>query len=158
MKQLKQPPSRIRYRLQQTFLPLSFLVVSSLSLAAEYDASEYEHLLSDANSKGFVRVLITLDDTVTLEDMESKRTSLKAALESKAHNVVTELGQNALSSGYWNNGLGQMGVYVNEAGLQVLAGSKIALAFTRDVTHVYRIKAADADGSFDAIENILLAN
>lgn len=101
MKPSMQPPLRITHHLiQQTFVLLSFFLVSTLSLAAQYDASEYKSLLSDANSKGLVRVLITLDDTVTLEDMESKRTSLKVALESKAHQVLAELGQNALSSGY----------------------------------------------------------
>lgn len=90
--------------------------------------------------------------------MESKQAILKATMKDKAQNVLTELGQNALSSGYWNNGLGQMGIYVNEAGLHALAGSKNALAFTRDVTHAYRIKAADADGSLEAIENAFLAN
>jgi len=90
--------------------------------------------------------------------MASKRVALTSTLKDKAQNVLNELGQNALSSGYWNNGLGQMGIYVNEAGIHILTGSKNAIAFTRDVTHAYRIKAADADGSLEAIENSLFAN
>ena len=101
---------------------------------------------------------MTLDDALTRDDMASKRVALTSTLKDKAQNVLNELGQNALSSGYWNNGLGQMGIYVNEAGIHILTGSKNAIAFTRDVTHAYRIKAADADGSLEVIENSLFAN
>jgi hypothetical protein len=77
--------------------------------------------------------------------MENKRDTLSTAMENKAQAVLAELDQNAMKSGYWNNGIGQMGVYANEAGLRVLAGSSNAIAFTRDVTHTYRIKVVDAD-------------
>lgn len=139
---------------------LSFILLftASISLAAQYDAADYENLLTEANSKGFVRVLITLDDTITLEDMENKRATLSITMENKAQTVLAELGQNALKSGYWNNGIGQMGIYANEAGLRVLAGSNTAITFTRDITHAYRIKAADADGSLEAIETAINAN
>lgn len=67
MKRSIQPPPSITHHLIfQTLALLSFFLVSTLSLAAQYDADEYEHLFSDANSKGFMRVWITLDDTVTL--------------------------------------------------------------------------------------------
>lgn len=70
-----------------------------------------------------MRVLILLDDTVTLERMTGERNSLITILEEKAQKVLSELGQNALPSGYWNNGIGQMGAYVNESGLHILAAS-----------------------------------
>ncbi len=127
-------------------------------MAAHYDASDYESLLDEANSKGFARVLITLDDTVTIEDMASKRTSLRTVMKNKAQGVLNELDQHALKSGYWNNGIGQMGVYVTETGLRVLAGSNNAISFTRDVTHAYRIKAVDDDGSLEAIETAIQNN
>lgn len=79
-------------------------------------------------------------------------------MENKAQNVLAELGQNALKSGYWNNGIGQMGAYVNESGLHILAGSSNIIAFTRDVTHAYRIKAVDTDGSLEAIETAIHTN
>lgn len=41
------------------FLLLSFLLISSISLAAQYDASDYENLISEANSKAlFVSSLL----------------------------------------------------------------------------------------------------
>lgn len=105
-----------------------------------------------------MRVLILLDDTVTLERMTGERNSLITILEEKAQKVLSELGQNALPSGYWNNGIGQMGAYVNESGLHILAASDQAISFIRDITHPYRIKAADADGSLDAVEKAIIAD
>lgn len=131
-----------------------FAASTSLSMAAQYDVAEYESLLEEADSKGFVRVLITLDDKVTLDDMANEQflTTIRETLKYQAQNVLAELGQNALKSGYWNNGIGQMGAYVNDIGLRILADSNNAISFTRDVTHAYRIKAVDDDGSLDAIE------
>lgn len=134
-----------------------FLSVTSISLssAAQYDASDYESLLNETKLKGFARVLITLDDTVSLEDMASKQALLNTTMKNKAQNVLAELGQNVLKSGYWNNGLGQIGAYVNESGLRILAGSNNAISFARDVTHAYRIKVVDDDGSLEAIETAI---
>ncbi|WP_292915815.1 S8 family serine peptidase [Nitrosomonas sp.] len=99
-----------------------------------------------------------LDDTVTLERMDDERDSLTAVMEEKAQKVLSELGQNALPSGYWNSGIGQMGAYVNESGLHILAASDQAISFIRDITHPYRIKASDADGSLDAVEKAIIAD
>ncbi len=48
-----------------------------------------------------------------------------------------------------------MGAYVNESGLRILAGSNNAISFTRDVTHAYRIKVVDDDGSLEAIKTAI---
>lgn len=137
-----------------------FLSVTSisLSLAAQYDPSDYEGLLNEINSKGFVRVMVVLDDSVTIEDMANKGEILGSIMKNKGQSVLTELDQNALKSGYWNNGIGQMGVYVNEMGLRILAGSNNAISFTRDVTHAYRIKVVDDDDSLEAIETAINTN
>ncbi len=79
-------------------------------------------------------------------------------MKNKAQNVLVELGQNALKSGHWNNSIGQMGAYVNEIGLRILAGSNNAISFARDVTHSYRIKAVDDDDSLEAIETAINTN
>lgn len=90
--------------------------------------------------------------------MTDKGEILGSLMKNKGQSVLTELGQNALKSGYWNNGIGQMGVYVNEMGLRTLAGSNNAISFTRDVTHAYRIKVVDDDGSLEAIETAINTN
>ncbi|MBX3640880.1 MAG: hypothetical protein KF888_10320, partial [Nitrosomonas sp.] len=102
--------------------------------------------------------MVVLDDSVTIEDMANKGEILGSIMKNKGQSVLTELDQNALKSGYWNNGIGQMGVYVNEMGLRILAGSNNAISFTRDVTHTYRIKVVDDDGSLEAIEAAININ
>ncbi|HLP80581.1 MAG TPA: hypothetical protein VK141_01150 [Nitrosomonas sp.] len=59
MKSSMQSPPRITlYLITPTFFLSFLLLVSSLSLAVQYDAHGYEHLLTKANSEGYVRVLI----------------------------------------------------------------------------------------------------
>lgn len=149
MKKNNHASRSIAHQLISNLLVVFFLSVTSvsLSLAAQYDPSDYESLLNEINSKGFVRVMVVLDDSITIEDMTDKREILGSLMKNKGQSVLTELGQNALKSGYWNNGIGQMGIYVNEMGLRILAGSNNAISFTRDVTHAYRIKVIDDDGS-----------
>lgn len=141
----------------RAMLALSILLATSIAFGAQSDPGDYAKLLDEANSKGAARVLVTLDDTVTLEAMKSDPVSVKAEMESKAEILLAELGQDALTSGYWNNGIGQIGVYVNANGLRVLANSASAAAFMPDVTHMYRIRAHDVDGSLDAIETAINA-
>lgn len=143
---------RGRVSRRRAVLVLPVLLSASLALGAQFDPGDYASLLGEANSKGSARVLVTLDDTVTLEAIRIDPASVKAEMESKARILLAELGQDALASGYWNNGIGQIGVYVNADGLRILANSANAVAFMPDVTHGYRIRANDADGSLDAIE------
>ncbi|WAK03339.1 hypothetical protein [Methylobacter sp. YRD-M1] len=89
--------------------------------------------------------------------MKNDLTSVNAEIEAKAEVLLAELGQDAMTSGYWNNGIGQVGVYVNAKGLGLLANSTNAIAFSPDVTQAYRIKAYGADGSLDAIETAINA-
>lgn len=160
MKKNNHASRSIAHQLISNFLVVFFLSVTSISLssAAQYDPSDYENLLNEINSKGFVRVMVVLDDSITIEEMTDKGEILGSLMKNKGQSVLTELGQNALKSGYWNNGIGQMGVYVNEMGLRILASSNNAISFTRDVTHAYRIKVIDDDGSLEAIETAINTN
>jgi subtilisin family serine protease len=136
-------------------LALPALLATSIAFGAQSDPGDYEKLLNEANSKGVASVLVTLDDTVTLEEMGSNLDSVKAEMESKAGVLLAELGEYALTEGYWSNGIGQIGLYVNAKGLQVLANSASAVSFSSDDTRTYRIRAYDDDGSLDAIESII---
>lgn len=150
-------PSRGRPLCARALLALPALFSASLAFGAQVDPGDYASLLGEANSKGSARVLVTLDDTVTLEAIRADPAAVRAEMESKAEILLAELGQDALASGYWNNGIGQIGVYVNADGLRILADSANAVAFMPDVTHRYRIRANDDDGSLDAIEAAIAA-
>ena len=129
-----------------------FLFSATSALSAQYDATEYEALTAQAQRDGFVRVLIALGN-YRLPEIGEDGDAIRAETESGARAVLAELGENALIGGYSNNGIGQMRVNVNEEGLRILAGSKSAVAFMRDVSYALRIKAVDLDGSIDEIES-----
>jgi hypothetical protein len=149
--------SRVRISRGRAVLMLPTLLTASVAFGAQSDPGDYARLLNEAHSQGAVRVLVTLDDAVTLERMKNDRPSVKAEMEAKAEILLAELGQDAMTSGYWNNGIGQVGVYVNAKGLGILANSTNAIDFSSDVTQSYRIRAYDADGSLDAIETTINA-
>lgn len=125
----------------RAMLALPALLATSIAFDAQSDPGDYERLLNEANSKGVASVLVTLDDTVTLEEMGNSLDSIKAEMESKAGVLLAELGEYALTEGYWSNGIGQIGLYVNAKGLQVLANSASAVSFSLDDTRTYRIRA-----------------
>lgn len=137
---------------------LFLLLQISISHSAQYVGDDFDGLLEEANRKGYVRLLITLDETVTLEEIKTNYEALRVVMEAKANNVLADLGQDVLPTGYWNNGFGQMGAYVNESGIHSLVDTDNAITFIRDVTHTYRIKAAEDDGSIEAIESEIITN
>ena len=67
------------------FLNISPICSVNISVPeAQHDAGDYENLLNEACSKGFARVLITLDETVSLEDMTSRQVPLSIAMENSS--------------------------------------------------------------------------
>ncbi len=102
MKKNNHASRSIAFQLISNLFVVFFLSVISISpsLAAQYDASDYESLINEINSKGFVRVMVVLDDSITIEDMADKGEILGSLMKNKGQSVLTELGQNALKSGY----------------------------------------------------------
>jgi subtilisin family serine protease len=131
---------------------------ASAAFGAEVEPGDYEKLLKDATATGTVRVSVTIDDTITLETIRKNPAALRAAMEQQAKPLIDELGPDALESGYWNNGFGQIGVYVTPNGLKILANSPNAKSFMPDVTSKSRFLVHDSDGSIDAIEAAINAN
>ncbi|MCW5608587.1 MAG: S8 family serine peptidase [Nitrosomonas sp.] len=114
-------------------------------------------MLDSARSKGVVRVMVTLDDTVSIEKM-SDLDSIKPSLEIKAQQLLDVLGNDVFSYPVWNNRVGQIGVYVNENGLEKLKMSEKAISIQPDRTHLFRIRVFDEDGSVDKVEDSLSQN
>lgn len=128
----------------------------STSFAAQIQAGDLAKLQKEAAAHGAVRVLISLNETISLKVMQ---TTSPAALLALTQNIskplIVELGANALAVGRWNNGLGQIGLMVTPAGLSVLEKSSNAKFFIADPTDKFRIRVPDLDGSLDAIEAAL---
>ena len=131
---------------------------TSIAFGAQVEPNDYEKLLEEAHATGTVRVMVTIDDTITLDSIKKAPASVHALMEQEAKPLLAELDQDALDSGYWNNGMGQIGIYVTPNGLQILANSTNAKAFMPDLSSKLRFRAYGADGSLDAINATLNAN
>jgi len=127
-------------------------MLSGLAAAADVQPSDLAALTEQARSKGVVRVMISFDGAGSLQAMKSDLPALKALMAQKASALRIELGSSALQGGYWTNEVGQIGLYVDQTGLQILRSSGNARAFMPDSSSKLRLKAVDADGSLDAIE------
>jgi hypothetical protein len=99
--------------------------------------------------------MITIDEAVKLEAIRDDLAGVKSAMQTKANVLRSELGREALETGHWSNGIGQIGMYVTSAGLQILSNSSNAQSFASDVTRRLRIRAHEADGSVDAVQAAL---
>ncbi|MGZ4994297.1 MAG: S8 family peptidase [Methylobacter sp.] len=127
-------------------------LTTSVAFGAQVEPSEYEKLLKEATSTGTVRVAVSIDDTLTLEAVSKNPAAVRAAMEQRAKPLLAELGPDALEAGYWNNGMGQIGIYVTPNGLKILTNSSNAKSFMPDVTSKSHFRVQDGDGSIDAIE------
>ncbi len=121
------------------------------SVAATIQSNELAALQKGAASHGLARVMITLDDAVKLEAIRDDLRAVRATMLSKANTLRSELGREALETGHWSNGIGQIGLYVTSAGLQILSNSSNARSFAPDVTEKLRTRVHDSDGSLGAI-------
>ncbi len=133
-------------------LSMAACLTTSVAFGAQVEPSEYEKLLKEATSTGTVRVAVSIDDTLTLEAVSKNPAAVRATMEQRAKPLLAELGPDALEAGYWNNGMGQIGIYVTPHGLKILTNSSNAKSFMPDATSKSRFRVHDSDGSIDAIE------
>jgi Subtilase family len=97
-------------------------------------------------------VMIGLDVNASLDQLSRNRAGVQAATDAKARAIITELGEQAWTTGYWSSGIGQIGLYVTPQGLNILQKSRNARMFEGDRTSIMRGKTFDPDGRLDAIE------
>lgn len=122
---------------------------------AQYDATEYQALMDEAQLKGAVRIMVSLDVDVGLQESVLRRALIANVVPLKTQALLQELGDTAWKAGYWNNGLGQLGLYLTPDGLRYLATSGNARSFRRDPTDRMRTTLPNAGGQLTAIERDL---
>lgn len=132
-------------------------IQTTLAWSASYDQTEYQGLLDQASRKGYVRTMANLDIDVPMA-ANLRTPSIKSSLTAKEDALLAKLGNNALKTGVWRNGLGQMGIYVNTTGLQQLAKSSDARTIGRDSTDGLRTSVYDGDGRLARIEEAIEKN
>lgn len=122
--------------------------------AADIDPNTLAMLQEQVQRTGWVRVLVTLERGAwrTTSDEQTLR------LNGKAEQLYAELGDSALPTGRWNNGRGLIGFYTDTAGLAKLSSTSAAERFSTDLAGKSRGRERAPDGSFDAIDNALVAS
>jgi hypothetical protein len=114
------------------FARVSFVVAGcSLSLSAfcaSVEPADLARMTGEARSRGAVPVVVHLAG-VSLDQMHSDLPGVNAAMAARAARLTAELGPNAWSAGRWDNGIGQIGLYVTETGLKYLQSTGNAVSF-----------------------------
>lgn len=134
---------------------ISLGLISAIAAAADVDSADFANLVESAATQGYARVLINLNAAVSLSRVKNEKIQFREVVEREASTLRTELGSGAFEGGYWNNGLGQIGLYLTKHGLAALKASTNAKSFTIDHTRGMRDTVYGADGSLNAIERQL---
>lgn len=135
-----------------------FAALASDGFAAAVEPAEFAALQQEAAKNGWVRVMVTLDNSARLETMADNIGAIRTLMQTKETTLRNELGAEALDTVTWSNGLGQIGLYVTLAGLRMLSNSGNAKALGPDPTSAMRRRVHDADGSVEAIQDVLNKN
>lgn len=130
--------------------------ISPPVLAAEVDKSELARMSAEARKKGVTHVMVHLAP-VSLSEISTGLDAVKARMAAKAAKLVAELGSEARAAGYWDGGVGQIGLNVTEAGLKILQSSGNAIRFYPGKSLQARSQLAGFDGRFEVIESQLAA-
>lgn len=137
---------------------LWLLLGTQAAVAGQIGEQEYAQLLADAQTKGIVRVMVNLPRQISISEMQQTPRAFGAELKRQTDTLLAELGQEASRHAIWNNGLGQVGLYVTRRGLQYLANSPNARSFMRDPTERMRSRTPNLQGRLDAIDTAIENN
>lgn len=140
---------------------LAFLTVAASSLiwsvmasAASVDPAELKQIMVAAEERGAAPVVVHLGPIgLGLQPADLQRA--KAVMAEKAERLLSELGANAWRATKWDNGVGQIGLYVTAPGIARLQASAIAESFGLDSPWYSRTSLDGADGSLQELEHRL---
>lgn len=148
----------MKSRIFLTALTLAICTLSSVAIGAHVDIKEMEYLKQIARREGAVRVAITVGRAPKFGISTAEKNELSKKYAATASILRAELGDAAFDGGVWTNDGGRIGLYVKEAGLDILAGSGNAISFGRDITDKSRRTALDLDGSLTAVNEQITAS
>ena len=145
-----------RYRLLPILCALSAAFTLQSVPAAPLAEPDRALLAAQAKSQGGLSsVMLTLEN-LSLESIKARGVdAIRADMEKKADALRAQLGAEALEAGYWNNGMGQVGMLVTANGLRMLERSEAVKAIQPDTTRNQRDRAWVREEDRKAIENSL---
>ncbi len=125
--------------------------------AALVNPAELPKMVAQAQKNGATPVVVHLAPT-SIEQLRADLKGVNAAMAQRSSRLLAELGQQIWDGGRWDNGLGQIGLYVTEAGLKMLQNSSNAVSFYADQSWSARSKLSGLDGSHAEIDRLLDSN
>ena len=114
-------------------------------------------MVAQAQKNGATPVVVHLAPT-SIDQLRADLKGVNAAMAQRSTRLLAELGQQIWDGGRWDNGLGQIGLYVTEAGLKMLQNSSNAVSFYADQSWSARSKLSGLDGSHAEIDRLLDSN
>ncbi len=133
---------------------VSAMLIASTANAATVSQEELAALIAEAKSNGVAAVQIHLSPA-SMSELANNLDAVKSTMRRKLANLVSELGATALTSGRWQNDVGQVGLYVTEDGLAKLQRTANAVSFTRDKPWYARTSLDGGDGSLQEVNKQL---
>lgn len=125
--------------------------------AALVNPAELPKMVAQAQKNGATPVVVHLAPT-SIDQLRADLKGVDAAMAQRSTRLLAELGQQIWDGGRWDNGLGQIGLYVTEAGLKMLQNSSNAVSFYADQSWSARSKLSGLDGSHAEIDRLLDTN
>ena len=132
-------------------------LVGATATAASVRPNELAQLTAQAGKDGAAAVMVHLAP-VTLEALGKDLAGVNKTMSQLAQRLLTELGQEAWQAGKWDNGAGQLGIYVTPTGLKILQNSGNAESFTLGQTWNRRTHVNKLDGTLAELERQVLQN
>ena len=122
--------------------------------AAQVDPTELPKMVAQAQKNGATPVVVHLAPT-SIDQLRADLKGVNNAMAQRSTRLLAELGSQVWDAGRWDNGLGQIGLHVTEAGLKMLQNTSNALSFYADQSWSARSKLSALDGSHAEIERLL---
>ncbi len=138
--------------LKRLSLGIIVLATAAQCHAATTDPFTLTRLKAEAAKNGAASVLVHLQ-SVSLDALRKTPREVAASVTKKADALLAQLGQHAWPAGRSTNNAGQISLYVDSDGLNILAGSGLAQAFFVGESWRARSGLSDGgDGSFQEID------
>jgi Subtilase family len=132
-------------------------LVTLSAQAAQVNPAELPPMAAQAQKHGATPVVVHLAG-INIDQLRTDLKGVNATMAQRSARLLAELGQQAWDAGRWDNGLGQIGIHVTPAGLQMLQNSGNAISFRADQSWSARSKLNGFDGSHAEIDRLLDAN
>jgi hypothetical protein len=145
---------RNRFNRRSALALLAACNISTLAQSATVDPNDLARMAGEARKRGVVPVIVHLAP-VSLDQMHADLRGVNAAMAERAARLTAELGSTALTAGRWDNGIGQIGLYVNESGLRYLQGSGNAISFASGPPWTVQAAVNGDDGRLGKIDDLL---